>query len=199
MRFESILLLALASVLACENADGGGDAGGGDAGGGDAGGGDASGDPSPAAVEACHVACDDQLFYDCIDADVHETCWNACPERSESDIELFAACVLNSGGACDPGCLENFLDADPVDPTGTPDTTAGGGPGTTSGGSTGVSCVDACEEFLGRGCTIDVGGFDSCTDFCDSLDPTLHDFVVMCVEQADGCTLPADCTFPDGG
>jgi hypothetical protein len=200
MRLDSILVLALAGVLACEEVDGGGESSPSannptDSGG--SGGPDAPG-PSDGAVAMCRDTCDDELFFDCIDADRHEVCWNACPERSESDIELFRACVLNSAGACDPGCIENFLDADPVDSSGgEPDTTAGGGPGTSEGG-TNVSCEDACEAFAGRGCNIDFAGFDSCASFCASLDPTLHDFVVMCVELADGCMLPEQCTFPEG-
>ena len=204
MRLESILVLALAGVLACEEAGGDGQEGGGESSpsstspqeSNGTGGSDSDG-PSEAAIGECRDACDSQLSWDCIDADIHEACWNVCPERSESDIDLFAACVFNTTGVCTPDCLENFLDADPVDPTGPVETTAGSGPSdTTSGGSVGVSCEDACEEFLGRGCTLEVEGFESCAGFCASLDPSLHDFVVMCVDEADGCMLPEQCSFP---
>lgn len=138
--------------------------------------------PSATAIEGCRGRCDDLLFYDCLDADSHETCWAICPERSADAIEQFDACVSNTLPLCE-GCWENLLDADP--------------PPTTDDGDVGTpTCVDACEEWLGAGCPA-FGEFESCAGFCASIPESAHDIVVECVAGRDGCTLPGECMFDD--
>lgn len=136
--------------------------------------------PPSTAVADCRDICDYLQAVSCVDADLHETCWNACAVRSEADIELFIACENNHPGCIDSGCLENFLDADPIDP---PDP---------------QSCVEACSGFVAMGCGADLG-FGSCQEFCGSLSESLQEFAVMCIQDADGCDLPPECMFPDGG
>lgn len=168
---------------AADDGDGGGD-GGGD-GAGDDGGGDGAGPPpSDTEVQTCQMACDELLFFDCVDAGQHEACYGVCPERTPADIDLFYACVDNTLPSCS-GCYEAFIDAEPV---GDDD----------SGSAGGASCTDACEEWLGAGCQA-FGDFDSCDGFCGSIPDTLHDFVAECVAARDGCTLPEECIFDAGG
>ena len=162
--------------------DGGGDGDGG------ADGGAGNGDPpSQADIDACQGACDDLLFFDCLDADTHAQCYAICAERTPTDIDLFTACTTNTLPECG-GCYDNLVDADPP---------SSGDDGADSGSVGGGSCVDACASWLGAGCPA-FGEFSSCTEFCDSLTPALQDAVVECVDLSDGCTLPAECTFDSG-
>ncbi len=144
--------------------------------------------PSPESTSACRDVCDDLLQFDCVDVDLHMACFEACGVRSDDEIELFRSCWLNTPTCAeDPApaqeCVANFLDTD--DPT--PDPPAPGG-----------NCLDACNAYVGGGCQSPIEGIDSCQEFCDMLPAELQDFAVMCLEDADGCTLPADCQFPGG-
>jgi hypothetical protein len=192
------LVLLLACALGCEEVDAG-DGGG-------------TGGSSPTASESdpsaesgdasliadCRETCDDLLFYDCVTADTHEACYDTCSDRGTQDIETFLACVQNTLPACSE-CYENFVDADPPDPTTGSEMTTAGPPDTT--GSVGLSCVDACEEYVGAGCNLEFEDieFTSCEEFCATLSGTAQDLVVECVAERDGCTLPDYCTMSSAG
>ncbi len=188
------LSLALGGCVEISNDDDGGDGGGdgsdaGDGGDGDGDGGDGgSGEPpSQVDIDECRQACDNLLFFDCLDAPLHEACYEVCTERSPSDIDVFTACTTNTLPNCG-GCYENLVDADPPSSD----------DGNADDGSVGANtCEDACGSWLGAGCPA-FGEFSSCAEFCDSLSPALQDAVVECVDLSDGCNLPAECTFDAG-
>jgi hypothetical protein len=196
------LVLLLACALGCEEVDAGD-------GGGTGGSSPTASDSDPSAesgdpwlIADCRETCDDLLFYDCLNADTHEACYDTCSDRGTQDIETFLACVQNTLPGCSE-CYENFADTDPPDPTtgsetSGPDTT--GGPGETSGVSAGT-CLDACEEYVGAGCNVEFSDveFTSCDEFCDALSGTAQALVVECVAERDGCTLPDYCTMSSSG
>lgn len=121
-----------------------------------------------------------------IDVDEHEGCFTTCGEVSADEIEIFYTCWLNTTGEEESRvCYQNLIDAEPVDPTGEdpkPDP---------------ASCLDACNAYVGMGCSPPVEGVSSCGEFCDGLSATLQMAVVECLDGADGCELPASCTLPD--
>lgn len=185
--------LLSSSLAACVlidegNTDGGGGAGtdgdnGNNGTGGDGADGSGGGQaPSMAQIGACQGDCDDLLLWNCVDATEHETCYGACGEKDSESLDIFGACVLNTTPDCDAAtpCYINLLDADPV----------GGG------GDDSTTCVDACEQWLGAGCQA-LAEAPSCQAFCDVLNESLHDFVVECVENRDGCMLPEECVFEE--
>lgn len=136
-------------------------------------------------VERCRNVCDSLLGVDYLEVDEHETCFTTCGQVSADEIELFYTCWLNTSGEEESrACYQNLIDADPVDPTGDdPDPT---------------SCLDACNAYVGMGCNPPIEGATSCADFCGDLTPALQTAVVECLDGADGCDLPAACTFPGG-
>jgi hypothetical protein len=178
-----VLLLAL--VVGCEQVDGGNDSG-------------AESSPPPTssdstadsegdsqALQACRDTCDDLLFYDCVTADAHEVCYDACSNRGSQDIETFVACVDNTLPTCSE-CYENFVDADPPpDPT---------------GDDPQPTCTEACQEFVDAGCELEFEvEATSCASFCEMLPSAAQQLLVECVEARDGCVLPDDCTDSSAG
>ena len=162
----------------------GGDASGGDASGGGASGGDASGGgPSEGAVDDCRSACDRLQFFDCIDGSTHATCWDACPEREEDDIELFASCVSNSSPSCDPGCLDGLLDAPEPEPETT--TTTGAEP---------AGCEEACQAYVDASCDLEFfGELTSCGQACATLSPIEQAAVAICFNSPETCEVDPAC------
>ncbi len=135
-------------------------------------------------VERCRVVCDSLLNVDYIDVDEHEVCFTTCGQVSADEIEIFYTCWLNTSGEEESrACYQNFIDADPVDPTGDPDPDP-------------ATCVDACNAYVGMGCTPPIEGANSCAEFCGDLSATLQMAVVECLSEADGCELPPSCTLP---
>lgn len=74
--------------------DGGGEVGGGEVGGG--------------TDEGCLGACDQMLFFDCIDPAQHATCRDTCEIASDASIDTFVGCAPTCS---DDACLAVFLDA----------------------------------------------------------------------------------------
>ncbi len=137
--------------------------------------------PSMSEVGDCREDCDDLLFWNCVDATEHETCYTVCTERSSESLSVFGACVQNTTPDCDAAtpCYTNLLDEEPIGD---------------DGGST--TCAEACEEWLGAGCE-QLSEAPSCQAFCDGLPESIQDFVVECIEGRDGCTLPEECLFEE--
>lgn len=160
--------------------------------GGDTDGGAGSGGapPSNASVSSCRDACDGLQFFDCIDGGTHETCWNACPHRSDDDLELFASCVMNSLPNCDPDCLDGLLDA----PEPQPEPTTDGG----SDGAGTTSCEDACQTYVDAGCDVsELSEAPSCAQACGVLSPDEQDLVAACLNSPATCEINPLCL--DGG
>lgn len=152
-----------------------------------------SGDaPSDSAVESCREACDGLQFFDCINADTHETCWNACPNRSDGDLELFSSCVMNSLPSCDPGCLDNLLDAPEPDPD--PDPTGSNDSGGTN------TCEDACQAYIDAGCDVsDLGEAPTCALACSQLTDDEQAVVAACLNSPETCEVNPACLDGGGG
>jgi hypothetical protein len=123
------------------------------------------------------------LEFDCIDADEHESCFTACGSASAATVEVFNACYL-AAEICDGvrECYLNLVDAEDPDPT----------------GNDAPTCVEACNAYLATPCDPPISGVSSCEEFCSSIGDALAEIAVMCLENADGCTLPAECSFPGG-
>ena len=155
----------------------------------DGGGGADARPPSDASVSSCRDACDRLQFFDCIDGDTHETCWNACPNRAEDDLELFASCVMNSVPSCDPDCLDSLLEAPEPEPE--PEPTSDGTPGSST-------CEDACRAYVDAGCDVsDLSEAPSCAQACGSLSPDEQALVVVCLDSPQTCDINPLCL--DGG
>jgi hypothetical protein len=150
-----------------------------------------SGDaPSSGAVSSCRGACDNLQFFDCINADTHETCWNACPNRSDGDLELFSSCVMNSLPSCDPGCLDNLLDAPEPDPD--PDPT-----GSDTGGDN--ACEEACQAYVDADCDLsDLGEVPSCGLLCAQLTENEQAVVAACLNAPQTCEVNPACLDGEG-
>lgn len=189
MKTPSMLLVLglLVSVPACDDTGGDGNGGSAGVGAGTSGSGSGNGsgaEPSNAAVSSCRDACDRLQFFDCIDADTHADCWNTCPDRTEDDLDLFASCVSNSVPSCDPGCLDNLIDAPEPDPTGSDD------PANT--------CVSVCQSYVDAGCDIDeLGEISSCALVCAELSEVEQAVIVLCFDSPETCEVDPGCL--DGG
>jgi hypothetical protein len=83
----------------------GGEVGGGEVGGGEVGGGEVGGSGS---VEACLDACDEMLFFACIEPAQQAICRDTCETASEQSIGTFLGCAPTCD---DDACLTVFLDA----------------------------------------------------------------------------------------
>ena len=154
------------------------------------GGGSGATPPSDASVSSCRDACDGLQFFDCIDGNTHETCWNACPNRADDDLELFASCVMNSLPNCDPDCLDGLLDA--PEPAPDPDPTTDGSSGTTT-------CEDACQAYVDAGCDVsELSEAPSCAQACGSLSPDEQDLIAGCLNSPQTCEINPLC-FDGGG
>jgi len=144
-----------------------------------------SGGPSAGAVDGCRDACDNLQFFDCIDGSTHETCWNACAERNDGDLELFRSCVNNSAPACDPDCLDSLLDAPEPEPE--PETT------TTAGGDS-SSCETVCQAYVDAGCELEfIEGIASCAQACASLSPVEQSAFAVCFSDPQTCEIDEAC------
>lgn len=140
--------------------------------------------PSSSAVESCRGACDRLQFFECIDADTHEVCWQACPSRIDDDLELFSSCVMNSLPSCDSGCLNNLLDA----PEPEPDPTG-------SSGSDGTNtCEEACQAYINAGCDVsDFGEAPTCALACSQLTDDEQAIVAACFNSPETCEINPAC------
>lgn len=129
------------------------------------------------ALDRCRSSCDNLQFFECIDGQTHETCWNACGDRAESDLELFASCVQNSSPGCDPACLESLLDAE------TPDPPAPSG-----------ACEEACDAYVDAGCDVDAWtqGLD-CATLCGALTDAEQQIATACLSAPQTCELDPAC------
>ncbi len=139
--------------------------------------------PSDDAVGGCRDACDMLQFFDCIDGSTHETCWNACPERTDGDLELFESCVSNSSPTCDPDCLASLLDAPEPGPE--PTTTTGSSPS---------GCEAACQAYVDAGCELEFfEGIGSCAEACAALTPAESAAVAACFNSPQICEVDPAC------
>lgn len=197
MKLHSIVfaLGCLAPLIGCDFTDEESSAGtdgssdGGASGDGASGDGASGDEPSTEAVEGCRGACDNLQFFDCIDGSTHETCWNACAARSDSDLELFESCVNNSSPSCDPDCLESLLDASEPEPE--PETT-------TTTGADSSGCVDACQAYIDAGCELELlDGVVSCSQVCATLSAAEQAAVAVCFSNPQTCEVDAACVEED--
>jgi|GEM_PF-2033914 len=184
MKSPCVLLFAFGLALAGCDLGSADDDGGGATDGASNSGGDA---PGASAVAGCREACDRLQFFDCIDGDTHEVCWNACPNRVEGEVELFASCVMNSVPSCDPACLDNLLDADEPGS----DSTSGG---SSDSGTTPSSCEAACQAYVDAGCDVsDLSESPSCALACGALSTDEQAVVAACLNAPDTCEINPVC------